>query len=497
MPRKPYKNGLCPPYLTRKPLLTILLAAFVLLDLGYTFVQAYQVPLEGDLPAIVLPSPECRQVLSDPFGWAVLTRNEVYVAPNRFFAHAAMVCYFKSVPFALQRLTDPISSVYAACALFGVLVQALLLYVLGVYISGGYGLGRRSFWLAVALVAPLFQMAGYNDQMGIIEQSITYTFFYAFPLLLLLVLLLPFYQAAFRGQPLQLSWPRRVALVGLMVVLAFNGAIIPGTVAVLCLGIGLHWVVRQWQAGARFGIGQWRARARQVPPLAPALLGVFGGLCLYSLYIGLNEWEGISQDVPLWQRYARIPAGLAWEYRKLGMPLLTLAVLANARLIRRLVPATPGSERVLAMLRWLGIFAAIYLLVLPLGGYREYRALIVRRDSILPLILGLVFFYGFSTCFLLRHLPARPRRWYIGAVVLFSAIYLNADKKWPTVTNACERENLERLARATEPVVRLGAGCPVMSWGQAGTAQESETNAQLLEYWGVTKGKRLYYQQGW
>ena len=178
----------------RKYLLPTLLALFVLLDLGYTFVQSYQLPLDGDLPPIVLPAMECRQVLGDPFGWAALTRGEVYVAPNRFFAHAAMVCYFKSVPFALQRVTSPINSLYAACALFAVLVQALLLYVLGVYISGSYRPGAR-FWLAVALVAPLFQMSGYNDQMGIIEQCITYTFFYAFPMLLLLVL--PFYRAAY------------------------------------------------------------------------------------------------------------------------------------------------------------------------------------------------------------------------------------------------------------------------------------------------------------
>ncbi|WP_046246899.1 hypothetical protein [Hymenobacter terrenus] len=465
--------------------------------MGYTFVQAYQIPLEGDLPSIVLPGPECRQVLSDPFGWAALTRNEVYVAPNRFFAHAAMVCYFKSVPFALQRITDPISSVYAACALFGVLVQALLLYVLGVYISGGYGLGRRSFWLAVALLVPLFQMDGYNDQMGVIEHSITYTFFYAFPLLLLLVLLLPFYQAAYRGLPLQLSWPSRLVLVALMVVLAFNGAIIPGTVAVLSFCIVLYWVVRQWQTGARFGIGQWLERVRQLPSLAPVLLGLFGVLCLYSLYIGFNEWESLGHSLPLWQRYVRIPAGIAWQYRKLGMPLLTLALLANIQLIRRLVPASPDSERIITMVRWLGIFAAIYLLVLPLGGYREYRALIVRRDSVLPLILGLMFLYGLSTCFLLRYLPARPRRWYLGAVLVFSAIYINADKKLPAVNNACERENLERLARATEPVVRLGAGCTVMSWVKTGSPQESEVNAQLLEYWGITQGKRLYYQEGW
>ncbi len=172
-----------------------LLVLFVALDLAYTGWENYQMPLDGDLARIVLPAPAARPVLSDPFGWAALTRHEVYLAPNRFFAHIAMVGYFKSVPFGLQRLLSPISSVYAAGALFSALVQALVLYVLGMYASGSARPGRR-FWLVVALLVPLFQAASNHNQMGIIDNAVTYTFFYAFPLALLLLFYWPFYQAA-------------------------------------------------------------------------------------------------------------------------------------------------------------------------------------------------------------------------------------------------------------------------------------------------------------
>ncbi|MBF9141320.1 hypothetical protein [Hymenobacter properus] len=478
----------------KKHALSFFLALLVLLDLGYTFVQSYQLPLDGDICPIVAPAADCRQVLGDPFGWAALTRHEVYVAPNRFFAHAAMFTYFKSVPLALHKLTDPISSVYAACALFGVLVQALLLYLLGVYITGRYRPNRR-FWLAVLLVLPLFQMAGYNDQMGIIDQSITYTFFYALPMALLLLLLLPFYLAAREQRPLQLGWAACVALVGLMVVLAFNGAIITGTVAVLYCCLAAHWLVQQWHTGVGTGWQQWMQRVRALPRQPLVLLGLFGLLCLYSLYLSRYERENLDHSLPLWERYSRIPAGIAWQYRKLGMPLLTLAVLANVQLLRRQLSAAAGSQRIRHLIRWLGIFALIYLLVLPLGGYREYRALIVRRDSVIPLILGLVFAYGLSTLYLLYHLPTRPRRWYAGAVLLFAFIYLNADRHLPNVSNTCERQHLTRLAQATEPVVRLSTDCTLMSWEINRWPQYSDLNAQLFEYWGITQGKKLYYQQ--
>jgi hypothetical protein len=480
----------------KKHLFAALLALFVLLDLGYTFVQSYQLPLDGDLSPIVLPAADCRQVLGDPFGWAALTRQEVYVAPNRFFAHAAMGVWFKSVPLALQGFISPISSVYAACALFAVLVQALLLYVLGVYISGSYRPAGH-WWLAVALVVPLFQMAGYNDQMGIIDQCITYTFFYAFPMALLLLLLLPFFRAAFQHQPLRPGWLGSAALVGLMVVLAFNGVIVTAAMGVLFVCLALHWVAQQWRAGVRPGLEQWRAGLRRLPARPLVLLAIFGLLCLYSIYIGRFERESQNHSLPLWERYARIPAGILWQYRKLGMPLLTLAVLANAQLLRRLLPQVPGSQRALHLMRWLGVFALIFLLLLPLGGYREYRELIVRRDSVLPLILGLVLTYGLSTYVLLQHLPAGPRRWYRVAVGVFSLIYLYADRHLPNVSNACERANLTRLAQATEPVVRLSADCTLMSWEPLPQAHDSELNAQLFEYWNINPDGKLYYQQGW
>ncbi|AII52284.1 hypothetical protein [Hymenobacter sp. APR13] len=473
------------------------LILFVLLDLAFTFFQANQLPLEGDMIDIVLPGPLCRQVLQDPFGWAVLTRNEVYVAPNRFFAHAAMSGYFKTVPFALQRLLPPIGSVYAACALFGVAVQALLLYVLAVYNTGSYSLRRWQPWAAAALLVPLFQLGGYNDQMGILDRAITYTFFYAFPMALLLLLLLPFYLAARRGEPLRLSWPRRLALVALMVVLAFNGAIITGVVAVLFFGIGMHWLRQQWQAGARFGLGQWLSRVRQLPVLPVALLGIFTLLCLYSLYIGRNELEGTEHTLPLLERYARIPSGIWWLMRRPGLPVLLAATLLNVWLIRRRLPVSDESRLVQQVLLGLGLFSLVYVLLLPLGGYREYRPLIIRRDSIMPLLLGLMFLYGISTLLLLRQLPRQPQRRYLAWVLVVSAFFMLSDQPTLTNNNDCERASLARLAASPEPVVRLGEGCTVAAWWKINAPQYSETSAQLIQYWGITKDEKRYYLQGW
>ena len=473
-----------------------LLALFVLLDLGYSYRQHLQLPLEGDIAPIVLPGPWYSRVLQDPFGWAVLANNEVYAGPNRYFAHAFMSGYMKYVPLWLQRFTDPISSIYMACALFKTAVQALLLYLLAVYSTGGRLTGRK-LWLVAALLVPLFQTGGYNEQMGVIEQSVTYTFFYAFPLALLLLLLLPFYRAAYQQQSLPSGWLSLAALVALMVVLAFNGPVVTGAVIVL-LGSGfLHWVRTHWPtAPHQISFVWWKARIAEIPLQLLLLAGLFLSLCLYSLYIGRNNAENLTHTLSLGERYKLLPQGILRQLTsQLGFPLLVLVCLVNAQLIRRFLPPTAENRQLLRFLQLLGIFSALYIILLPLGGYRYYRPLLLRRDSILPVILGLMYFYGASTYSLLQQLPRPPRQWYIGGLLLVGGIFMSADRLRMVKNNTCERHAMQQLAQSPEQIVYLHSTCTVLAWDKIATPQESVVNAQLLEFWGVTKGVKLYYQR--
>ncbi|RFP65868.1 hypothetical protein D0N36_06595 [Hymenobacter lapidiphilus] len=467
-----------------------LLVLFVALDLGYTYWQNYRMPLDGDLAGIVLPAPRSQPVLSDPFGWAALTRREVYVAPNRFFAHFAMVSYFKTVPFALQRFMPPIESVYVACGLFSAAVQALVLYVLGLYATGRARLGRR-FWLTVAVLVPLFQSAGYHNQMGIIDNAITYTFFYAFPLALLGLFYWPFYRATQGAEAFRPRWWQYGLLAGLAVVLSFNGPVIPGVVAVLSTGICLHWLRRQWRATG----GNWAAVVRHVPWPAFSLLLLLGALCLYSFYVGQFELESRNTTITLAERYRRLPTGLNETFfRRPALAILLGVVLLNMLLTGRLLPATPESRRLRQLLGWLAVFAVAYMLLLPLGGYREYRPYIIRRDSIMPVLLGLMALYGATTYYLATHLTGRRRAGYLSWVAALCLFYTVSDNSWRYPTNGCQRDALETLARATTPTVDLPQNCPVLAWGPIPTYAESDIQAQLLAYWNITWGKRLYKQ---
>ena len=465
---------------------TGLLVALVVLDWVLTCWQHYHLPLDGDLAAIVLPAPWYAQVLHDPFGWAVLTKNATYSATNRFFAHATLSLYWKTVPRLLQLFLSPISSLYAAAALFATATQAGITLLLASYVRLASGVGRRGFWVAAALLGPLFQTASQlYEQLGVADHAITYTFFYAWPLLLVLVLFWPFFRAACQGQPLRLPWWRALLLMGLMVVIAFNGPLAAAAVAIVLLGIGARWL---------WGLLRPGQRAAWLSSQALGLLTVLGLLALYSLYIGRNNSENVHTHT-LAELYQLLPVGIGrLLVAALGLPLLLALLLLNGLLVRR--TATAGRQWVLRLLGWGAGAAALYLLLLPLGGYRTYRPYLLRYDTFLPVTLVLLFAYGLSTCYLLGHLRGRARGAYGLVLSLFLGYFVLSDLVFPLpFDNGCERWALDQLSRAPGPEVELWPDCTVLAWGPITDTEQSERNAAMLYYWHVTPSRKLYFQK--
>lgn len=477
-------------------LLTTLCVVLVALDLAYSGYQYYVVPLDGDLGPIVAPAAWYRPVLDDPLGLAVLLRDTTYAAPNRYFAHATMGVYFRHVPLALQLVVAPLDSVYVACALFKLLLHVGLLFLLAWYAGGGKWRRGLPFWLTVALLAPLFQTYGFSYSMAVIDGSTTYCFFYALPLLLLLVWLRPFYRAAWQGEPLRVGVVGALALGALALYLALHGPVAGGAVGVLFPGIVLAWLVRQLTASdGRSWPQRLKGLPAQVPWPALGLLSWFGVLVLYSLYIGRNNSENLTLPMTLAERYELLWAGVADIFcGNPGQRLLGLALLISAGLLRWRLPATPERQRLLRSLGWLSIFAVVYVVLTPLGGYRPYRPHILRYDVMIPVTLPMMALYAAMASHLLLQLTGWWRHAYLAAAVGLAGVfwYVDMDDSFRG-RYLCEHHNLKRLANATEPLVKLPPDCAIMAW-TINDSYSAPSNAELLYYWGVTKTFRRYYQ---
>ncbi len=469
------------------------LSMFLLLglDLGYTFMQQYARPLDGDMAAIIVPSEHYEAVLESPFGWKALQQDTTYAAPNRFFIHWAMYHYFRQAPLWLQRVASPADSIYLSAAILKTAIHFLLIWLLALYIGGKAQLFSRN-WLVPALLAtPLFQSGGYYaNLMGIVDRSPTYAFFYAFPMVLLLLYYYPAYRVLVQKQPVRPGWAGWAGIAGLAVVLPFTGPLAPGVILVLSLMMALQWAAAFLK---KTGNGQLPFFQAGLPAGYGISLLALNLLSLYSLYIGTFNIEH-QDSLGILERYAKLPPGLFHQFtRKPGPAVLLFMILINALLLRFKVK-NEQSRQALSILQWIGLFSLVYLLLLPLGGYRDYRALIIRRDTILPVMLALIYFWGLSAYLLLNALPPAGRRWYAGFALSALALFTLADEPG-FGANACERAALAQLHQSSADVVRLSDDCLLLAWDPIRGPGQSSLQCELLTLWNITGEGQRFYQE--
>ncbi len=452
-------------------------------------------PLQGDMAENIMPSPDngCYEVLQSPFGFDALFAGKVYESPNRFFAHWTNSVYFLQMPLFLQNFTNPIDSVYLASGIAKILIQILILYFISRYISNTKNIFSLDFLIVAVLIEPLFQASGYNRYLGIIDQSIVYTLFYALPLGLMLVFLWPFFKALYYKTKLHFSWPKKIIWVGFMVFLMLNGPLLTGVSLVISFLVltGL-WFQNYQKANGNSFLSKSISAIKQINPY---ILFYFIGislLSLYSLYLGQLNAFNFNFTLSLGERYAKLPIGLYYLFtQKLGFPLLIFVITLNIVLIKKYYNSQEG-KKILRLTRWIGVFALIYIILLPLGGYRIYRPNIIRYDTFMPVTIGFIFVYGFTTLYLIKNIANRFRPYYLSMIVLVLLIFTNADKL-KTAEYQCEHAAIEFIAKSDQNPVILDYDCPVMNWSKYNKPEQSELSSKLFYYWHITDEPKQYY----
>ncbi len=466
----------------KKKHVRLILIVFLFLDIVFSFIQHYNKSLDGDLASIVLGYPE---VMHDPFGMNVLLNHEVYGGTNRFFAHWTMSTYFKNAPALLQQFSTPVESIYLSCALAKTLIQAAIIYLLAFLITGEKKPGHFNFLLAAALITTLFQTNGYTGYMGIINSSITYTFFYSFWIMMQLVFVSLLRRLITNNSWNEISSLRIAILVLLSIILALGG---PLNAALTLLGLFLlfiHELSRNFTAERSLSIKKIPARLYAF--MIPAIV-----ISLYSVYLGRYNAENFFHNISLAERYALLPKGLLNLFtQKIGPPLLLLTVILNLFLLGKV--KNQFSISVLSQAKWIGIFIFIYVLILPLGGYREYRPNIIRSDTFLPVIICMIYLLGLSTLILINH-TSRFRAAYCSFILLFAVIFISADSSLKK-ENICEKEALNKIAISKEKIIALDSDCNVLSWSKITDPGNSRLNGVLLKQWNVTNDVIVYFQK--
>ncbi len=468
-----------------------ILVLFLILDIGYSFLQHFSVAIDGDLADIIIPAERYKPLMNDPFGMQVVLENEKHASPNRFFAHWFTSIYFKNIPLLLQKIASPIDSVYLACAIIKTIVQVGLIYLISFFITGRKNWLDKNFLIVAALIAPLFHTTGYYHYMGVIDEATTYALFYALPLGLILWIFSPIYNQLFFKKEIQRSWLSIIFFFVMSIYLSLNGPLNPAVIlliiALLFLAQGSSVFFTNRKESLRSKVEGF---INKIGKVNFVLLTIFGIFSLYSFVLGFYNNE-VTYSLSISKRYSVLPIGLFNMFtQKVGFPLLLGMIILNLILINRQEPTTE-SKRILAFLKWVGIFVLIYVLLLPLGGYREYRPNIIRRDTFLPVTLCIFYAYGITSFFLTKNILSKNKKWYISLLVVIGLIFTSVDL--PNFDhNKCERNALEKISISELEVVELDNDCFVMTWIKVDEPEFTSTNSKMLQIWNITKEPKLY-----
>ena len=192
--------------------------------------------------------------------------------------------------------------------------------------------------------------------------------------------------------------------------------------------------------------------------------------------------------------YSRIPGGIYFQFtQKLGFPVLFLILTVNAIIINKKYK-TPEGRKILTLFKWFGIFSLVYFLLLPFGGYRNYRQNNLRYDTIMPITSGLIFFFGSTTLYIIKGMTNKHKIRYIPIIIFTLFIYTNPDSP-EFDKNNCEMAALNEISKSKDTLIQVNNDCTVLSWFLITDPKNSELNGELLKLWRITKEKKLYYKK--
>lgn len=474
-----------------KKLLYSFLLLLLLTDLTYSFLQHYSMELDGDMAGGIVPAEDVKTILNDPLGISVITQDAVYPNPNRFFAHWSFYSYFSHAPIALQAFVSPIESVYLSSAIAKTLLQLLIISLLAFLITGKIKVFSLNFLIVALLITPLLQTNGFRSYIGIIDPSPTYTFFYALPCTLLLVFYLPFFYESYYQKVLIKNWFVKTLLIGFTFYVVFSSALNPGIILTISL---LYSLNKFTQTSTQLNFKKRLALTfTSIPKNHLLFFSLASFLSLYALYLGSNNAIFIGETIPMAERYASIPKGLLLiSTQKIGIPLLFAAIGVNIFLLRKYFMSAE-TFKLLRFFSWIGAFALVYILLLPLGGYKSYRPHILRYDTIIPITIGLIFMYAASSYYLLKSFTGLRLKLYLIPIFIVVVVFTLADApNWNQ--NKCEKAALKTIAQSEEEIVLISNDCTLLSWSKITDPNASDLNAELLKKWNITKNKKLYYQ---
>lgn len=474
-----------------KRIIIWILVFAVIADLGYSFLQYYNYPIDGDVATHVLPEENFERVLSDPIGLHALKTGEPYADPNRFFMHYPYYVIMNGLPELYRNFVDPIQAVYLSMATIKFFTHLCLLLLLVTLAHGGFHWKRMSFWLLMFIGSAFFQANAHTNRIGIIDPSITYVFGYAFQMILVLIYFTPLMLKYYHGLSTPILDKVKWIWIPLSFVICFGSPLTPGIILVVSLMIGVYFTVKAFKEKVGL-LGMLRLIPKDVFfYLFPACL-----FALCSLYIGTFNSNTLfyADQSTISEAYLKLPFGILNQFiLNKGYLVLIVIMIVSFSLVARIKNQEVRKYRITLLL--IVLFSMIYIALLPLGGYKPYRPFTLRYDTVLPITLGLIFAILQAVLLYLQYGQSQKKYGQkLFLLMLVSALF--AVDKPEFEKNDLEQEALYIISRANSDTVLIKhRAATIMSWELIDSPEQSIIPGRMLNSWEITENPVMYYQE--
>ena len=485
---------------TLKTIFHVVLLLFIVFDLSYSFKQYRAATLDGDIAESVLPYPSIQKTFDDPTGVKTIMNNDKHLGTNRFFTHFFMYKTFREVPLFLQNFCNPIDSVYYTSAIAKLIIQIVILLLLAIVITGNFKLFSLKFILVTAIILPFFQTNGYRlvREIGIIDPSVTYSFSYALPLIFLLLYYVPLFWELLHNKRLKMNWILIILWVIFAVISCFSGPLNSPIILITNFILFCYLFIKNWETNnAQSFVIKIFTSFKKIDKRMYLFLIPISIFALYSTFLGtyIDAYEEIKPSLK--DLYLLLPKGI-WNsfFASISFSIMLFLLIVNYVIIKLKYKNNEQAKKIIGLYRFLIIFSVIYVLFLPFGGYRPYRPLLLRYDTILPITILSITTICYAIQFILKQL--QPEKWahklkttYCLGVLLILLFFTYKDQIY--VYNECEKASLYLIANSKEDIVVLENDCSVVGWGAIYNSEESMSYGELLYLWKITDAKKCWY----
>jgi len=484
---------------TIKHILFFLSLVLIILALSKSFKQYCACRLDGDIAETVLLYPNVQKTFDDPTGLKTIISNEKRACPNRFFSQYFLYKTFREIPFILQNYFTPIESVYYTAAIAKLFMQVVILFLLTAIILGNFNLFSLKFVVTFLILIPFFPTNGthISHQIGIIDKSITYSFFYALPLIFLLLFYVPIFFELLHNKKYKMNGLLIILWTIFAVVSCFSCPLIPPTILITNVLLLLYFFSRNWKENKNQPLGKKIIKSLKLITIRYYLfLLPISLLALYSLFLGTYNSDFLEVKLPLKEMYLNLPKGVLNSLATVSYIIILIVLVANYLIVFHKYKNVPQSGKVFGLYRFFIAFSLIYILLLPLGGYRPYRPLILRYDTIIPItVLSIITIY-YTFLFIMKQFNSdtwKQRLKIMYLVMFFAVLVIFAAKNSTKIYNDCEKSSLYTIANSKDNIVALENDCAVVGWCPIYNPEESRRYGELLYFWKITDEVKLYY----